>query len=117
MEFRRDFIQLSTSIHQVVLLRAEFEPPKIVSAVGLAAPGGLTLGSAPYFWLVEQPITYKLAELTFKLKDNSANLYVMRCSTSMHLYWIYLRPRMLNFTPYWGAGESIGGTRPQQGYR
>jgi len=33
----------------VVLLRAEFEPPKIVSAVGLAAPGGLTLGSAPYF--------------------------------------------------------------------
>jgi len=36
-------------IHQGVMLRAEFEPPKIVSAVGLAAPGGLTLGSAPYF--------------------------------------------------------------------
>jgi len=27
----------------------QFEPPKIVSAVGLAAPGSLTLGSAPYF--------------------------------------------------------------------
>ena len=46
VEFRR---QLSTLIHQVVLLRGEFEPPKIVSADGLAAPGGLTLGSAPYF--------------------------------------------------------------------
>jgi len=36
-------------ICQVALLPAEFEPPKIVSAVGLAAPGGLTLGCAPYF--------------------------------------------------------------------
>jgi len=49
VEFRRDFRQLSTLIHQVVLLPAAFEPPKIiVSAVGLAAPGGLTLGCAPY---------------------------------------------------------------------
>jgi len=35
-------------IRQVTLLRAAFEPPKIVSAVRLAAPGGFTLGSAPY---------------------------------------------------------------------
>jgi len=42
-------ISWSKFIRQVALLRAEFEPPKIVSAVGLAAPGGLTLGSAPYF--------------------------------------------------------------------
>ena len=27
----------------------EFDPPKIVSAVGFAAPSGLTLDSAPYF--------------------------------------------------------------------
>ena len=38
MEFPCDFRQLSTLIHHVVLLRAEFERPKIVSAVGLAAP-------------------------------------------------------------------------------
>jgi len=49
VEFRHDFKQLSTLIHQVVLLQAAFEPPKIVSAVGLAAPGGVMLGSAPYF--------------------------------------------------------------------
>ena len=42
VEFRRDYRQLSTLIRQVALLRAAFEPPEIVSAVGLAAPGGLT---------------------------------------------------------------------------
>jgi len=47
VEFRPDFRQLFTLICQVALLPADFEPPKIVSAV--AAPGGLTLGSAPYF--------------------------------------------------------------------
>jgi len=29
---------------------------------------------------------------------------------------LFAAPQMLNFTPYWGAGESIGGARPPQGY-
>ena len=49
VKFRRDFTQLSTLICQVALLRVAFEPTKIVSAVRLAAPGGLTLGFCPIF--------------------------------------------------------------------
>ena len=45
----RVLCKLTQFTRQVVLLCAAFEPPKIVSAVGLAVPGGFTLGSAPYF--------------------------------------------------------------------
>ena len=49
MEFWRDFRQLSTLICQVALLPAEFEPPKIVSAVLTCGAGRPHVGLCPIF--------------------------------------------------------------------
>jgi len=73
-EFRRDFRQFSTLIHQVLLLQAAFVPPKIVSAVGLAAPGGLS-------WALPDISTFLFYFFRYEISELPRPIAVKLCHT------------------------------------